>query len=60
LVDDLPAELDSENRAAVMNNLIDLGGQIFITCVDRIAMEESLKSCPQLTTFHVERGIITA
>lgn len=60
LVDDLPAELDSENRAAVMNNLIDLGGQIFITCVDRIAMEESLKSCPQLATFHVERGIITA
>jgi DNA replication and repair protein RecF len=60
LVDDLPAELDSDNRVAVVNNLIGLGGQIFITCVDRMAMERSLKTHPQLATFHVERGIITA
>lgn len=60
LVDDLQAELDTENRAAVFNQLIKLGGQCFITSVDMSGIEKCLKTAPQVTTFHVERGTITA
>ncbi len=60
LVDDLQAELDRENRAAVFNQLVKQGGQLFITCVDMRGIENSLQSAAQVTTFHVERGTITA
>lgn len=60
LVDDLPAELDNENRAAVFNQLLRLGGQLFITCVELDAMEKCLINAPQMTKFHVEHGTIKA
>lgn len=60
LVDDLPAELDRDNRAAVFNQLLSIGGQMFVTCVDLPAIVECLSSPPAMAMFHVERGTITA
>ncbi len=60
LVDDLPAELDRGNRERVLSQLVDLGGQLFVSCVDREAMHLPLPNNPEMATFHVERGTITA
>ncbi len=60
LVDDLPSELDQDNRAAVLSQLLSLGGQIFVTCVDIAGVLDSLPAQTKLATFHVERGTITA
>lgn len=59
LVDDLPAELDQENRARVLDQLIGQGGQLFVTCVDESALQGSLSNVLEKTLFHVERGTIT-
>jgi DNA replication and repair protein RecF len=59
LVDDLPAELDLVNRSKILNQLMDLGGQLFVTCVDLDALEKCLPEAPEMATFHVERGTIT-
>ena len=60
LVDDLPAELDRANRHKVLDKLMGLKGQLFITCVDREALEISPANSPKMATFHVKRGTITA
>jgi DNA replication and repair protein RecF len=60
LVDDLPSELDLKNRTAVLRRLLDLGGQVFITCVEISAILDALPMAPKMTKFHVERGTITA
>ncbi|MEX0965102.1 MAG: DNA replication/repair protein RecF [Pseudohongiellaceae bacterium] len=60
LVDDLAAELDHENRAAVLAQLISMGGQVFVTCVEISSILDSLTEQPDMATFHVERGTITA
>lgn len=60
LVDDLPSELDHDNRAAILSQLVTMGGQIFVTCVEIAGILDSLPDHPKLATFHVERGTITA
>ena len=60
LVDDLPAELDRGNREKVLSQLVGLGGQLFVSCVDREALQLGLPNSPEVATFHVERGTITA
>lgn len=60
LVDDLPSELDHDNRAAILAQLVSMGGQIFVTCVEISGILDSLSGEPKLATFHVERGTITA
>lgn len=55
LIDDLPAELDPQNRAGVLGALADLGGQSFITSVAADLLEGAPKP---LKRFHVERGNI--
>ena len=60
LVDDLPSELDHDNREAILSQLISMGGQIFVTCVEIRGILDSLPGQPKLATFHVERGTITA
>ena len=60
LVDDLPSELDHDNREAILSQLVSMGGQIFVTCVEISGILDSLSSQPKLATFHVERGTITA
>lgn len=62
LVDDLPAELDEENRGLVLEYLQEIGSQLFITAIDKAVIDEfpTLPADSFLATFHVERGIITA
>jgi DNA replication and repair protein RecF len=60
LIDDLPSELDHENRSAVLAQLEAMGGQVFITCVEIAGILDSLSDSSKLATFHVERGTITA
>ena len=60
LVDDLPSELDHDNRAAILSQLVSMGGQVFVTCVEISGILDSLPSQSKLATFHVERGTITA
>lgn len=60
LVDDLPAELDQENRAAVLSQLIAMEGQVFVTCVEIGSLLNSLPEHSNMAKFHVERGTITA
>lgn len=58
LVDDLPAELDEANRKRVCRFLEDLGGQVFVTCVDEGALQDCWGDQVQITRFHVEHGKI--
>lgn len=58
LVDDLPAELDSNNRQLVLNYLTQSGGQVFMTSVEEGALDFAASGVSDLAKFHVERGII--
>ena len=60
LIDDLPAELDADNRQRVLQYLSGLGGQLFVTSVAQDALRPCLQESSNLTSFHVERGKITA
>ena len=63
LIDDLPAELDNENRALVCQELSGLGLQVFMTAIELELLQEPLgASLPAGTAglglFHVKHGII--
>ena len=58
LLDDLPAELDSKNRARVAAMLQKIGAQIFITGVDKEELSLLLEGY-QASLFRVEQGEIT-
>lgn len=58
LVDDLPAELDTERRQALCRQLTAMRSQVFVTATDA----QSLQGCwPDSTTkwFHVEHGQVS-
>ena len=59
LVDDLPAELDSQNRQRVMKHLLTLGSQLFVTSVEAEAIDLNAFHDAEITRFHVERGTIS-
>lgn len=59
LVDDLAAELDLQNRSAVIKHLLRQGGQLFLTSVEEEALKSCLPEAIELAMFHVERGTIT-
>jgi len=59
-VDDLPAEFDRGNREKVFSQLVGLGGQLFVTCIDQETLQLCLPNSSEVATFHVERGTITA
>ncbi len=58
LVDDLPAELDKENRDSVLGYLAALESQLFVTCVDPKAFQTGPEIMKEMASFHVERGKI--
>jgi DNA replication and repair protein RecF len=59
LVDDLPAELDVNNRRVVVDYLAASGSQVFMTSVEASAIDLSASGSTDIAKFHVERGIIT-
>jgi DNA replication and repair protein RecF len=54
LVDDLPAELQAENRKRLLAELTRTGAQIFITAIDRDLLD--LSAWADHKRFHVEQG----
>lgn len=64
LIDDLPAELDRENRERVCRLLRELGGQLFLTGTDREELETTVLGGGFDTNegklFHVKHGRIEA
>lgn len=58
LLDDLPAELDEENRHRVAKVLHQMDAQVFVTGVDREGLS-ALSYLNDTKMFHVERGGIT-
>jgi len=60
LIDDLPSELDSDNRILICRLLEELGCQIFITCVDATEIEKCWSTGVSTGKFHVEHGKIVA
>lgn len=59
LIDDLPSELDMDNRRLICGLLEGLGCQIFITCVDARELENCWSEGVRAGKFHVEHGKIT-
>lgn len=58
LIDDLPSELDAENRVLICRLLEELDCQIFITCVDSKELENCWSADVSSGKFHVEHGKI--
>ena len=56
LLDDLASELDAEHQARVLAGLAALDTQVFVTAIDRHALE--LAPWPSHKRFHVEHGVI--
>ena len=56
LVDDLPAELDAEHQARVLEQLRRLGAQVFITAIEARALD--LRNWEDPARFHVEHGVV--
>lgn len=59
LVDDLPAELDSDHRLRLGRALAALKGQVIVTAVQRDLVLEGLGHAEALAMFHVEHGHVT-
>ncbi|NHN38823.1 DNA replication/repair protein RecF [Pseudomaricurvus alcaniphilus] len=65
LIDDLPAELDSNFRFILAGWLIEMGSQVFVTGVERAAVlgpwQDLLSKKDKVSTkvFHVEHGSLT-
>lgn len=59
LVDDLPAELDEQNRRKILQKLLKMNSQLLVTCVELSSVKNCLKRDSEMSTFHVERGTIT-
>ena len=52
LIDDLPSEIDQNNRSKFLERFLSLDMQIFVTAIDK----KSLSSIGDLCLFHVEHG----
>lgn len=62
LVDDLPSELDTDHRAMLVDWLERMHTQVFITGVEREALEADWRDKPAIpvNVFHVEQGRVSA
>ncbi|WP_086480007.1 DNA replication/repair protein RecF [Oceanospirillum sanctuarii] len=56
LVDDLPAELDSEHRIYLCRVLEEMQCQVFITSVEADALIDSWSASTPMNVFHVKHG----
>lgn len=64
LIDDLPSELDRENRQKICRLLWSMGGQVFITGTDQAELRQCATGCAfeaeECKLFHVKHGRISA
>ena len=58
LIDDLPAELDRRNRAALCRFLEGMRSQVFISCVEEDALADCWSGDQENKLFHVKHGKI--
>ncbi|WP_237445702.1 DNA replication/repair protein RecF [Sinobacterium norvegicum] len=58
LLDDLPAEIDSNHRQAVCDLFVEQGAQVFITCIDKASIVGCFDKAKDLQVFHVEQGSV--
>ncbi|WP_406665370.1 DNA replication/repair protein RecF [Gallaecimonas sp. GXIMD1310] len=56
LIDDLPAELDSDKRLALTAALADTQAQVFVTAIDADKVDDMVAPLSDVRLFHVERG----
>lgn len=61
LVDDLPAELDSQSRQKLINLLSDQQTQVFITAIDSNTISDFVVNRPEVPVkvFHVKHGTVS-
>ena len=59
LLDDLPAELDSEHLLKVCRVLESMDAQVFISCIDPGVLENCWEDKQKVKMFHVEQGILS-
>ena len=63
LLDDLPAELDADNRTKVCKLLAGLGAQVFLSSIEQemlapIALKQANSKHLEMRQFHVKHGKI--
>lgn len=58
LLDDLPAELDSQHLGKICQLLEQMDAQVFITCIDPDSMRGFWSDQSNISMFHVERGSV--
>ncbi|WP_371187428.1 DNA replication/repair protein RecF [Thalassotalea maritima] len=58
LIDDIGAELDSQSRAVLAKAISELTCQLFITAIDKNALEAMLPEQENYKMFHVKHGVI--
>lgn len=58
LLDDLPAELDTEHRRKLMALLYEIGAQVMVTTTDKGLLQ--IPEGAAVKMFHVEQGVVAA
>ncbi len=59
LIDDLPAELDTSNRAKVLAILAESGEQVFVTGIEAADLLNAMQMEKETRLFHVKHGRIS-
>jgi len=59
LLDDLPAELDSEHLLKICRVLEAMDAQVFISCIDPKVLEDCWEDKQKVKMFHVEHGVLS-
>lgn len=57
LLDDLPAELDGQRRARVLETALSIGAQCFVSALERESLP--VLHAPRCSVFHVEQGTVS-
>jgi len=58
LIDDLPSELTAEKQNLVLQHLMSIKAQVFITAIDKTSITDVLPS-DKTSVFHVKQGVLS-
>jgi DNA replication and repair protein RecF len=59
LIDDLPAELDTDHRARLLDTVVALNTQVLVTATDLALLDHAGAQGAPPRVFHVEHGVVT-